>query len=348
MEKLLFSNEETGAICASLAYLSHAGISNANALALVAEDESRPKFKKVLSEMADRADHGEYMSEVFKASGCFDNYVCELLTVGEKTGRTEEALDSLSKSCEKRASLDRQLKSALVYPSVLLLIMLAVIAVLLIYVLPIFDQVYSQLGSGLTGVAGGLLHFGRVLGNLTPLLIALFVAAVVFLALFSAVAPFREKVLNLFWKSGKDKGVAAKISTARFAQGLAMCMGSGMDVDESIEMAASLPGSDSRLAEKLAEFKMLMAAGQTMTGSVKEAGLLPAAECRMLEAGVRGGSGDMAMEQISARLTEESDAALADSISRIEPTMVIISSVLVGLILLSVMLPLINVMAAIG
>lgn len=348
MKKITFSNSETGTICASLAYLSHAGISTADSLSLVAEDETRPGYREILKEMAMQADQGETVSEIFKKAGCFDDYVCELITVGESTGRTEEAFDALARNCEKRASLDRQLKSALVYPSVLLLIMLAVITVLLIYVLPIFDQVYSQLGSGLTGVAGGLLGIGRFLGKISPVLIIIFIAAVAFLAVFSLVDTFREKVLNLFWKTGKDSSVASKISTARFAQGLAMCMASGLDFDQSIELSASLPGNDEQMSEKLAIFKMLMAGGQPMGTAIKDSELLPAAESRMLQAGIQGGSGDLAMEQISRRLTDESDAALTDSISKIEPAMVLISSVLVGLILLSVMLPLINVMSVIG
>ena len=343
-----FTNEETGAICASLAYLIHAGIPLSDALSLVAEDENDSFRAEELKKMAEKADMGEYLSDVFRGSGCFEDYVCEMLSTGEKTGRVEEALSSLADSCEKRASLDRQLKSALVYPSILLLVMLAVITVLLIFVLPVFDEVYSQLGSGLTGVAGGLLNVGKALGSVSPVIIVLFIAAALFLAAFSSIKEFRDKVLNLFWKSGKDKGVAAKISLARFAQGMSMCMSSGLSPEESIAAASSLPGSDTSVAEKVRACNELLDSGESLAPALRDSGLLPPSESRMLEAGIRGGSGDAAMEQIARRLTEESEAAITDSVSGIEPAMVIITSVLVGLILLSVMLPLINIMAAIG
>ena len=81
---------------------------------------------------------------------------------------------------------------------------------------------------------------------------------------------------------------------------------------------------------------------------MKESGLLPAAQCRLLELGQRSGAGDAAMEKLARDLQEESEAALEEKVSRIEPALVLVCSVLVGMILLSVMLPLMNIMAAIG
>ena len=79
-----------------------------------------------------------------------------------------------------------------------------------------------------------------------------------------------------------------------------------------------------------------------------ETELLPRAECRLLELGLRSGSGDTTMETITRRLTEESEAALEDKVAQVEPALVVVTSVLVGLILLSVMLPLLHIMTAIG
>ena len=79
-----------------------------------------------------------------------------------------------------------------------------------------------------------------------------------------------------------------------------------------------------------------------------EAGVLPRSDCRLLELGMRSGSGDGVMLQIAQRLSEEGEAALEAKMGQIEPTLVVTASVLVGLILLSVMLPLMHIMTAIG
>ena len=78
------------------------------------------------------------------------------------------------------------------------------------------------------------------------------------------------------------------------------------------------------------------------------AGLLPLAESRLLTVGLRGGTGDRVMEEIARRLSRDAQEALEDGASKIEPALVLASSALVGVILLSVMLPLMNIMAAIG
>ena len=85
----------------------------------------------------------------------------------------EEALRSLSTYYEERSRMDRRVRSALLYPAVMLALMLVVITVLLVRVLPIFNDVYASLGGSLTGVAGGLLAIGRGLDAAMPVLLVL-------------------------------------------------------------------------------------------------------------------------------------------------------------------------------
>lgn len=348
MKKIHFSNAETANICREVVYLLHAGVGNADALLKIAEDETRPEYKKIFEEMGRKADQGATLSEVFKDSGCFDTYICEMLHVGEESGRTESALESLAKSCENRARLDAGMRSALLYPMILLLIMLLVIAVLLIYILPIFNDVYAQLGANFTGVAGGLLSIGKGMKSVGGVLIAVFSVVTLFLCFFAGSTSFRESILNVFWSRKSEKGIGAKIRNARFAQALSLGMSSGLGAVEAIEMASKVISDSANTQDKLKKCQKLLENNNSISASLRESGLLPASHCRMLEAGIKGGSGELAMDQIASRLTEDSDIALEQSIGRIEPTMVIIACVLVGLILISVMLPLINILEAIG
>ena len=348
MADLIFKNEDTAAVCSSLAFLLHAGITEADAINAVASDETRDAYRKRLDEMSKKADEGERLSEIFTESGCFEDYVCQMIKAGEETGKTEEALNSVAAGCENRARLDKQLKSALLYPAVLLLIMLAVIAVLLIYVLPVFDSVYSQLGSGLTGIAGGLLNVGKALKKSLPIMIAIFGIAVVFLILFASIDGFRNRILDILWKTKGEKSVSHKIDISRFARGLAMGLGSGMDIRSAIDMAAMLPDASGGMKERAQECEKLIAAGQTLSLSLGQTGLMPPSECRILEAGIKGGNSDRAMEQIASRLEENAEIALNTSVSKIEPVIVVICAILTGFILMSVMLPLVNIMSVIG
>ena len=339
MKRSTISNEELSVF--------HAGVGMGDALTLLAE-ESAPEYKEMLSAMAEKLDFGSTLSAAMRETGRFPVYVCGLVEVGERAGRAEEALAALARYYEGRARLDRRIKSALLYPAVMLMLMLVVIAVLLVKVLPIFNDVYASLGGRLTGVAGGLLAMGQWLDGAMPVLWVLLAAVVAFLAAFAAVPSFREHLTGVWRKSRGDKGLARKMNDARLAQALAMGMASGMLLEQAVELASGLMEDVPQAKARCADCRTRLEQGERVSKAMKDSSLLPAAACRLLELGQRSGAGDAAMAKIAADLSEESEAALEDQVSRVEPALVLVCSILVGLILLSVMLPLMNIMSAIG
>ena len=347
MKHYSLSHGELASLCLELSMLFHSGVGTGDALTLLAEESEAP-YQAMLASMAGQVDQGAALSAAMREAGRFPAYVCGLVEVGERAGRTEEALAALSRYYERRARLDQRIKSALLYPAVMLLLMLVVIGVLLVRVLPIFDDVYASLGGRLTGVAGGLLALGRWLDRAMPVLFALMAAVVVFLAAFAAVPAFREKLTALWRGMGGDRGVARKMNDARLAQALAMAMASGMPIEEALELASTLLDDVPQTRERCLGCRSRLEQGEGLAPAMKGSGLLPARACRLLELGQRSGAGDAAMEKISRDLTEEGDAALDTLVGQVEPALVLLCSLLVGLILLSVMLPLMDIMAAIG
>lgn len=346
--KIQRSHEEISALCMELALFLRSGLDAAGGLSLLAQEESAGDMKSLLSSMADGMDMGRTLSAVFRESEQFPEYVCGLIAVGEQTGHLEEALRALSRYYEHRARLDRHLRSALMYPAVLLMIMLVMIVVLLTKVLPVFEDVYASLGGRLTGVAGGLLALGQALDAAMPVLCVLLALAVLLLAAFAGSRGFRTRVLSVWRKRGGDRGVSRKLNMARFAQALAMGVSSGLTVEESLDLAAALLEDIPAAKRRCEVCREKLDDGAPLARAMNESGLIPAAECRLLELGVRSGCHDSVMAQIAERLSEEGDAALEARMNQIEPALVVIASVLVGAILLSVMLPLMNIMTAIG
>ncbi|MBE6036618.1 MAG: type II secretion system F family protein [Clostridiales bacterium] len=348
MKQTLFSNREISDFCRSLALLLHAGISTGDGLTLLAEEEPSGPQKEFLNSLAAKADKGLSLSVILRESGRFPAYVCSLLDVGRETGRTEDALHALALYYDDRERLSQRLRTALLYPSLLLLVMLAVIVILLTKVLPVFDEVYASLGSDLTGIAGGLLRLGESLSAVMPLLSVLLALAILFLILFSLLPGFRGALIAFWQKHRGDKGISYKINTARFAQALSMSLSSGLPLEDALTLSASLLTEADPLNGRLQTCLQRMEAGETLTRALSASGLLPHAECRLLELSLRSGSGDSAMTAIAERLSEESDLALERKLGQVEPAMVLVTSILVGLILLAVMLPLMNITAAMG
>ena len=179
-----------------------------------------------------------------------------------------------------------------------------------------------------------------------PVLFVLLAAAAVLAALFAGVKPFRERLAALWQNSHGDKGVSRKLNNARLAQALAMGMASGLPVDEAVALSEGLMEGAAR--ERCESCRKRLEEGGSLGDALKQSGLLPARQSRLLELGQRSGAGDASMEKIARDLSEEGEAALDALVSRVEPALVLVCSVLVGLILLSVMLPLMHIMSAIG
>lgn len=348
MKQIRLTNEDIGALCLALAHLYHAGIGTGDALALLAEDETAAGYKELFASMSRRADEGAALAQIFREAGCFPAYVCGLMEVGEQVGRTEDTLNALARYYEGRARMDRRLKTALLYPSVLLLVLLAVVVILLVWVLPVFNDVYAQLGSSLTGLAGGLLMLGTVLRKMMSVICVLLGLVVVFAILMAAAPNARDALVNKWSKTRGDKGVNRQINTARFAQALSMGLSSGMTAHEAVGLATTLAEGADVFQERCKACLARMDDGDSLAAALRETELLTKAECRLLEAGMRGGSGEVVMEQLAARLLEESEHALEAKTGKIEPTLVVVMSILVGVILLSVMLPLMHIMTTIG
>lgn len=347
MERKQLSKIEISQVCRELAVLLHAGVMLGDGLALLAQEE-QGENRQVLAEIGDAVDRGETLSGALRQSGQFPAYVVGMVEVGERSGRTEQALQSLARYYERQEQMDRQIRSALTYPAILLLLMLVVIVVLLSQVLPVFDEVYASLGGQLTGVAGGLLAAGQALDAAMPLLCVLLLVAVVLVLAFSLSDSFRGKLMAMWRRKFGDRGVSKTISEARFAQALSMGLGSGLPLEEAVDQCAALLEDVPAGAQRCRICADRLRTGGELAESLRESGVLPAAACRMLALGLRSGSGDEVMEDIARRLSDDADQALERKVAQVEPTLVLVTSLLVGAILLSVMLPLMNIMTAIG
>ena len=335
-------------LCKQLALLLRAGVPTCDALYLLAEEETSVEYKTLLAEIAGKVESGIYLSSAFSDTNAFPGYVTGLLRIGEETGHTEETLLSLSQYYEEQDALSKKLRSALTYPAILLLLMLVVIVVLLTRVLPVFDEVYASLGGRLTGIAGGLLAFGNFLNAIMPFLCILLSVIVAAAAVLSLSHSLRCKLLTLWQRCFGHKGISRKIADARFAQALAMALSSGLPLEDGVAMASALLANDPHSVKRSQECLQRIAAGQDLAASLQESGLLPAPSCKMLALGLRAGNGDVTMSEIAVRLSREAGEAVERKVAMIEPALVMITSLLVGAILLSVMLPLMNIMKAIG
>ena len=341
------THSETASFCRQLALLVHGGIGVADAVFLLAE-ENTEQLQGLLKEIGTQIDGGSDLAEAMEKADAFPGCVVGMVRIGEKTGCLEEVLREMARFYEQRSRSIRQIKNALTYPAMILVLMLVVIGVLLIKVLPVFEDVYNSLGSGLTGVAAGLLHLGQWIRMAMPVLFVLLGVCLLAVLLYGSSEKVRNRVNGYCAARFSDRGVLRAYNNANFAQALALGLASALPLEEAAEQAGKLLEDVPAAVQRCERCAKALRDGMPLQKAMEESGFLMPAESRMLAVGLRQGSGDQVMAEIAERLMERADELLEKKIAKIEPTMVLVASLLVGMILLSVMLPLMNIMSAIG
>lgn len=337
------TNQQLGNLLRGLSLLLRSGIPLAEGVGLLAEGEPLP-CRASLQTVARGLEEGLPLADALALWDALPGFAIGMVRVGENTGRTGEALEALAAHFEERSRTEKLLRSALVYPGVLLALMLAVVGVLLTRVLPIFDRVYASLGTGLTGAAAGLLRLGELLERGLPWILGAVALLTAGGMLLLRAPALKRRAAARFG----DIGIGRKFQNARFARAMAMGLGSGLPLDEALELAGQLlegvPGAQRR-CRSCAE---AVNRGDPLARAMAGARLLSPAQGRMLELGIRSGTGDAVMERIATELEEAAADGLESFIGGLEPAMVLGAAVLVGLILLAVMLPLAQILSAMG
>lgn len=338
------NNTELSAFCEQMAMLLRSGASPLEGVSLVRDDLADAGLKTALDAACGELELGAPLWDSLERCGLFPTYFLRMVRVGEEAGKTDEILASLADYYRREEEIAQSVRHAVTYPLVMILLMLGVVLVLVVKVLPVFNDVLAQLGAGLTGFSRGLMDFGQAVSSSAAVLLALAGALMVFGLFLFRSARGKKLRAKLSSKLFFTRGVSEKIAAGRFAFVMSVALSSGLDTDRSLEFAAEV-AEDSRVRGKIEACRKSVDSGESFSRALTECGVFPGVYSRMAAAAFRAGSLDTAMHTISERCREEADQRIDRAVSLVEPTLVALLSVLVGAILLSVMLPLMGVMA---
>lgn len=348
MSKRMLNNEYVSAFCLEMSLLLHSGIGTEDGLYLLAEDEPNKKNREMIRGMAEVVAEGNPFSEAVRKAGCFPKYVGDMIDTGETTGRLEQSFRALADYYDRQVQISNQIRSAILYPVILMVLMLVIIVVLLVRVLPIFNRVYEQLGGTMNGTARVLLSFGNTLGNIMPILCVILGVVIVLAALISGSRVVRGAFLAAYKKMFGSVGLARRMAESRFASAMAMGMASGLNIEDSFRAAMKFQETTPKVQKRYEACLERLERGEPLAESFREEKILEASYCRILDLGAKSGASDDAMAEIARRMDDSVQMDIERKVGKIEPTIVIITSILVGIILIAVMLPLVNIMSSIG
>lgn len=338
---------EVSLFCRQAAMILQSGIPLYDGIEVMYRNYKETEYGEAFRVIYEGVRSGGTLYEGVKAAGFFPDYMVNMVRVGEMAGKLDDVLESLGGYYEKEDRLRSAIKSAVVYPLVLVVMMAVVISILVIKVLPVFSEVFRSMGTGLTGTSAALLAGGVVIGRV--------VLVVVMAGLLGALALYlmwrtggREKVLALGSRLLPPIRVLRQKQTAqRFAAVTSMVMASGYSLESALELIPDLL-PDARNAKKARVCTAAMAQNGDFAAAVEQAELFSPLYLKMIRVGVEAGRTDQVLDRVARIYETEVEEGIQGLVSWIEPALVGILTLAIGGILLSVMLPLVSIMASIG
>ena len=335
--------------CRQMALVLHSDITVMEGVQILIDQTENALLKRALGDIYQDMENGTPFADAFdKHRGAvFPAYLANMVIIGGKSGTSDVVFAQMADYYEKDNKVRQKVKSAIMYPAILTILMIGIVILLIVKILPMFNEVLVSMGGTLPAVTQSMMNLSRFAsGNFLLILI------VIILIIIGLVFYFRTPGGTLFVDRMKItaplvRGVFIRIVTARFARSLGILLKSGVSLLSSLEMMENLI-DNSFVEEKFRKTREVLSEGSGLVSSLAQTEVFQPLFLRLVSVGERTGFLDDMMIKSADVFDEEVDGALERLTSFIEPLIIVVLSVIVGVILLSVMLPVISIMNAIG
>lgn len=344
------TSADVSVFCEGMAMMLAAGIQVDEALSLLDIRRASARLSCVCDEAYRAVLSGCGLAEAMRRTGTFPRHAVDMVAVGERTGRLEQTLRRLTSYYDEESRVFAKVRTAVGYPAALLCVMAVIVAFTVWVVLPVFIRVYESMAGSLTAGSSAAIAASVAIGWVALIVTLLGAAATVAAVVASRTPRGNALLIKVLERLPFTRGAMEKLALSRFTLALSTYIASG--VNDDVAMAESIKTVEHPQVRVHAEAALrLMEDAERSCGlstAIAESGLLDALYARMIVIGARTGS----VENVLAGLGETFFNEAADRVDRVidsvEPLLAALLTIAVGTTLISVMLPLIGIMGAIG
>lgn len=340
MSKNTLTNSELSLFCYQLSLIFKSGIPLDEAMSVFTDEMSTPSLKNIANNIKDAVTMGEPIHEAIKKHEEFPKYMTGMIEIAYNTGNLEEELGRLSDYYQEVERLNQKVSNAVTYPIILTTLMFLVIGFLVIKVIPMFNEILSSIGATVPIETNVLLNVGMALKNYGLFIILILLAIVI-------VGYFYTKKSSDKWKYNAPfiGTVNKKIFSEKFSLGMSMLMAGGYGFDDALEIYTR--SIDSKYAfARLKDAQKNILDGADVSDEISKLDLFPTLFTKMLSIGYKTGELENSLKKIASVYKAEVEKTMDKVTSSIEPILVIVLSIIVGVILFSVMTPLISIISS--
>ena len=330
--------------CNQMAMILESEFSLNQGVTMVYEEMDDKNIKGVLQEVAKYLDEQVSFSEAIDLTKAFDDYMVNLVKVGETSGNLDDVMQSLSEYYARIDDITNKLKQALTYPIILIIMMVVVVGIIVFKVLPIFKDVLNGLGSDLSSYANSFMEFGQIFSLICFAVLLVLVIVIIAGYLYQRVTHVNV-LSNVVQKSFLTRKLSRALNKAQITYALSLFISSGYDLQEAMKFVPKLV-DDKQLRANLEKCNEDLINGDSFVEVIKKYQIYQGMQLNMIQVGFKTGQVDIIMKQLSNSFQEEVSRAIDQFLNIIEPTIVTLLSLVVGIVLMSVMLPLISIMSS--
>lgn len=316
-----------------------AGLPLVQCLEILGSQQVNVHFKKVITTVKSDVESGSTLADgLGKHDRVFDDLFVNLVAAGEVGGILDTILNRLATYMEKSMKLVRQVKSAMVYPTAVMMVAGVVTSVLLIFVIPVFEKMFRDFGGKLPAPTQFVIDLSNGLrANILPAGLGLFVLVIALRAigrtdrgrLFYDTVQLKAPVLGPLFR---------KVAVAKFTRTLGTMISSGVPILDALQITARSAGN------KVVENSILytrerISEGRSMADPLAETGVFPPMVVQMIAVGESTGAMDTMLQKIADFYEDEVDTAVASLSALLEPLMMVVLGVLLGGLIIAMYLP---------
>ncbi len=326
-------------ISRQLASLLSAGITVVRSLDMLYQQLESKKAKKCIGEIYESVQSGKSLSEAFaEQRGVIPNIMISMIAAGEESGRLDEVMERLAEHFAKEAKLKNKISSAMVYPKILAALTFAISVGLLTFLVPKIGATIAELGGELPALTKFLLNFSDSIVHFWYIYIAVIGLAVYGFQLWKNSDKGAEQWSHLMLTI-PIVGKATKMSaSARFTRTVATLLKSGISVLQAVEITEKSL-DNVILQKKLAQSRIEIRKGTSLSRSIRDITEFPPMIYAMVAIGEESGTLDTILEKAADYFEDEADAATQKMVSALEPVMIIVMAIIVGLVVGGIAMP---------
>jgi len=331
-----------------LATMINSGIPIAQAFDIVGKGHENPSMQELIMRIKNDIESGTNLTEALgKHPLYFDALYCNLVQAGEQAGILDNILDKVATYKEKIEAIKGKIKSAMFYPTAVIVVAVVITAILLIFVIPQFEALFKGFGADLPALTQMVINASRFLQDYWYMVFGILIGSIVTIGYMYKRSPKMQHTLDRALLRAPVIGeIIKKATIARFTRTLATMFAAGVPLVEALESVAGASGNRVYY-EGTQQIRADVSTGMQLQTAMNATGLFPNMVVQMVAIGEESGELDTMLNKVSDFYEAEVDDAVAALSSLLEPIIMVVLGVLIGGMVIAMYLPIFKLAAAV-